>query len=134
MGCRHAKSLTVPAVSNSQEPVVRVKNRQHPFKYWLVNVRPKRTHESVAAALGISKYYLSAVLAGSKTPSRELYGDMARLSRGAVTLAELEAFKKPSARPRRLKPRPHRLTDVTNAAPEPGKVIPLRRRAKGGGK
>jgi hypothetical protein len=94
------------AASNSQEPLVRVKNRQHPFKFWLVNVRPKRTHEWAAAALGISKFYLSAVLAGSKTPSRELYSDMARLSKGAVTVTELEAFKEPSARPRRLKPKP----------------------------
>jgi transcriptional regulator with XRE-family HTH domain len=91
--------------SNTEAGVVRV-NRVHPFKLWLLNAG--KTQETAAEDLGVSKFYLSAVLAGRRTPSRELYRDMAKLSRGGVTMKELEAFKKPSERPRRLQPKPRK--------------------------
>jgi hypothetical protein len=91
------------ALSYTDPAVVRV-TRVHPFRLWLLNTR--RTQEGAAAELGISKIYLSLVLSGTRVPSRELYRDMARLSRGAVTFRELEAFRTPSENPRRRKPKP----------------------------
>jgi transcriptional regulator with XRE-family HTH domain len=80
--------------------------RIHPLRLWLLNSR--KTQRWAAEALGVSKIYLSLVLSGARTPSRELLADMARLSKGGVTVKELVAFKKPSDRPRRLQPRPRR--------------------------
>jgi hypothetical protein len=81
-------------------------NRLHPFWLWLKNSEPPRTQEWAAAMLGISRVHLTAVLAGRMVPSRELYSDMSRLSRGAVKVRELVAFKRPSERPRRKAPKP----------------------------
>ena len=81
-------------------------NRIHPFKLWLMTCLPRRTQEWAAHRLGIARVYLTTVLSGAKTPSTELYRDMVKLSKGAVTLRELVEYKKPSARPRRRAPRP----------------------------
>jgi transcriptional regulator with XRE-family HTH domain len=93
------------APSGSPPDVVRI-NRLHPFRLWLLN--SEKTQEWAADALGVSRVYLTKVLSGRKVPSRELYADMARLSKGGLTIRELEAFRKPSERPRRLQPKPRR--------------------------
>src|SRR6476659_6970533 len=79
-------------------PMVRT-HRLHPFKLWLMASLPRRTQEWAAHRLGIARVYLTTVLSGAKTPSAELYRDMVKLSKGAVTLRELVELKKPSARP-----------------------------------
>jgi len=78
--------------------VVRV-TKVHPFRLWLL--QSGRKQRDAADALGVSVPWLSQVLQGRVAPTRELYRDMARVSKGAVTLKELLAFKEPSGRPRR---------------------------------
>ena len=81
-------------------------DRLRPFKLWLMTSLPRRTQEWAAHRLGIARVYLTTVLSGVKKPSAELYRDMVKLSKGALTLRELVEFKKPSARPRRRAPKP----------------------------
>lgn len=80
-------------------PTVVRTTRVHPFRLWLLQTG--RTAREGAKLLGISTTWLSQVLRGRRPATRELYRDMAKISKGAVTLRELLAYSPPSERPRR---------------------------------
>src|ERR1051325_9881176 len=88
--------------SIKEDSVVRVAG-VHPFRLWLL--ANGKTQDAAARELGISAIYLSLILGGRRTPSRELLRDIVAYTKRGVKMAELVTFKEPSEFPRRKQPK-----------------------------
>lgn len=102
--------------ANTGSVVVKV-TRVHPFRLHLLQ-RGVREY-AAAKELGVTREWLSAVLNDKADASEELYRDMVKFAKGAVTLKELSAFRKASQhRRRRLVEIPKRRRKKTEKRPD----------------